>query len=245
MAWGPTICFLLNTFTFLPLIVLLFMMHTENRRAELEKMDRKSGTGMLAGYLYAIQTPRIRNMLIVASIAGFLVAPYILLMPVYAKDAVNAGAASLGLLMAIAGVGSVLGALWAAGTNDNRRDMLIAVSVVAGAAGLLGLSLFTALPLALILVFIIGIFDTMTPTLVNTALQVETEDRYLGRVMSLLTLLLLGAPRIGVLILGALAEVTSITVALGASALTCLIVGGAIALLLLKRRNAAAQALAD
>lgn len=66
------------------------------------------------------------------------------------------------------------------------------------------LGITTTLPVAGVLLALVGLAATGTMTLVNAGVQVATPDSYRGRIMSLYTLLAAGMPPLGGWLLGTL-----------------------------------------
>jgi MFS family permease len=108
------------------------------------------------------------------------------LLPVYAKDILEGGATSLGLLRAAPAVGAVGTALFLARHPMKRqvgRKMLAAVALFGLSTIAFGLStsLFSALPALIVL----GAADEVSVYLRQTLVQVRTPDEYRGRVSAL------------------------------------------------------------
>ena len=142
---GVSACFFVNAATFLPpLVVLLMYRSTASVNA---KAARTAGRGQVrAGLRYAWGTPAIRVCLIMAAASGMLFSLGASL-PLLATKVLRLGGGGYGLLMAIFGVGAILGALLAAasgGTPAFRTIRLLAVltglSIIA-TAGALGVGM--------------------------------------------------------------------------------------------------------
>jgi MFS family permease len=115
---------------------------------------------------------------------------YIPLMPIFAVDILQVGADGQGWLMGIGGIGSLLTSIWfAARGGGTSKTLLIigggvlsGVSVVAFALTSLWVGSFA---LAMILMFIMGVFNTMQNTALQASMQVLVPDHIRGRVMGL------------------------------------------------------------
>ncbi|MCH7484204.1 MAG: MFS transporter, partial [Chloroflexi bacterium] len=119
---------------------------------------------------------------------SFFAMAYVPLMPVFAKDILNVGPRGMGMLLGISGVGSLLTTIWFAGWGANTRKgiLIIGGGLLGGlmvvAFGLTSLW-FESYPLALGLLFFVGVFSTMQNTALQSALQVMVPDHIRGRVM--------------------------------------------------------------
>ncbi len=145
-------------------------------------------------------------LLLMTALFTFFGFPYTTLMPVFAVDVFHRGATGLGILIAMAGIGALVGSLVVAYLGDFRRKGLL----------LLGLCVGTGAALILFAnsgIFYLGVFSllfvgatSMSYTPVNNTLilsNVSPEMR--GRVMSLYTMAFSLMP-LGSLCLGAIAD---------------------------------------
>lgn len=135
------------------------------------------------------------------------------MMPVFASAVYNAGATGLGNLLAILGVGGLLGSFAAAVAGGARRKPLLLLSD----GVLLGVMLivfanapfFTA---ALILAVPLGFVQAIYTTLNSTLFQISAPPEMRGRAMSLYTLGQLLQP-VGVIPLSAIADTAGVRLA--------------------------------
>ncbi len=150
--------------------------------------------------------PAIRAILLllaVVSLSGF---PYVVLMPVFAREVLGGGPHTLGLLMAASGVGALTGALWLAARPSVLG--LGRVVVVAGAICGLGLAGFgLSRWLWLSLPMVVGVGGGMMVQMAgsNTLVQTLVDEDKRGRVMSFYTLAFFGMAPFGSLLAGGLA----------------------------------------
>jgi hypothetical protein len=82
--------------------------------------------------------------------------------------------------------------------------------------------------LSLVFVVITGATNAIRQILANSLIQLNTEEAFHGRVMSIFNLLFNGMSRLGALGVGSVAELMGVPWALGASAIICVIIGMAI-----------------
>lgn len=107
------------------------------------------------------------------------------LLPVFTEKDLHRGADALGLLVAVTGVGGILGSLASGASRFFRpsgRTLLIQ-SMLSGIA-LVAFALATTFPLALAAMFFLGVFQAGYLASINVLLQSTTPDAYRGRVMS-------------------------------------------------------------
>jgi len=138
------------------------------------------------------------------------------------------------------GVGSLVGALVAA-----SRATITPSTFILAALGLGALLLCAALApwyaLTLVVLIVLGVFSTTYSSSTNTVLQLNSQEEYRGRVLSLYTLLFAGTTPIGGAITGALAEAWGIRPTMAVEAGIC-VVGALVGVLYLRRHPSTPEA---
>jgi MFS family permease len=142
-------------------------------------------------------------LLALASLVGM---PYTVLMPIFADEILGGGPHTFGWLMAAAGVGALMGALFLAA----RRTVLGLgkfIPLMAGVfgAGLIAFSFSRVLWLSLFLRVVTGLGFMAQMAVSNTLLQTIVEEDKRGRVMSFYTMAVMGTMPFGSLLAGAMA----------------------------------------
>jgi predicted MFS family arabinose efflux permease len=160
----------------------------------------------------------------VFSVLGF---PFLVLMPVVARDVLHTDARGYGLLMAAVGVGAMLGALGlaVAGRRVHKGRALLAGGAAFGAL----LALFAAarsVAGALALLALAGCAMIVTTALANTMLQTLVPDALRGRVMAFYAFVFVGMAPLGAFQAGLVAEHTGAPVAIALGGAGCLIAAG-------------------
>lgn len=155
------------------------------------------------------------GLIAIASIFGF---PYAMLLPVFARDVLHAGAPGLGWLLSATGVGSLTGGITVAALAGRARRGRLLLAAAAGFAVLVGaFSLSRSLPLSLLLLALAGFCIIPFTATVNALLQTLTPDSLRGRVMSVYVFMFLGMTPVGSLQAGAAARWIGAPAALTAS----------------------------
>jgi len=153
------------------------------------------------------------------SIFGF---PYLVLMPVFARDVLHVGAAGLGFLMASVGIGAVVAALGVAAFG--RRLPKGRLLVWGGPAFGLAIAAFALtpwVPLAVGILVVSGGAMIANNAVTNTLLQTIVPDGLRGRVMGAYTSVFVGMAPLGAYQAGWLAERVGVQVAVAAGGLVC------------------------
>ncbi|MGH7813971.1 MAG: MFS transporter [Candidatus Binataceae bacterium] len=206
IAWlGTGTCFFINGISFLAVIFSLYLMVIPPRTIA------GAGETMLkqlrAGLAYVRRHRRISRHMMLASAANGFGYQYLVLLPVFARDVLHGSARAYGFLLAILGLGSVIGAATLASrvsTKEIRNNLIAGLLVSAVGIAVFGLSPWLYLSLAAQMVIGAGLtnFRAGNTTLVQLALDNDLR----GRVMSTYQLSAVGMTPIGALTIGYLGE---------------------------------------
>jgi MFS family permease len=137
---------------------------------------------------------------------GFLAMPYRTFMPKYAQDVMGLDAAGLGILTAAPGMGSLISSIAMASLGDFRSKgkLLLGSGLVMGLA-LVGFASTQSFAVALVLLAFVGAAGNVCMVTNRTLIQVNCEDQYLGRAMSMY-MMTFGLTRLGTIPTGAIAD---------------------------------------
>jgi MFS family permease len=217
---GPGWCFFANGLSFLAVIGALAAM-------KVPPLAQSAGRGSVwanlkEGVIYVRSSPTIAALISLAVIPSLFAMPYQSQMPAFAESVLGVGAHGLGLLMSAAGLGALVGALGVAtflrGSPPGK--------VLMGAAALFGIGLVTfsvsrSFELSLALLICVGLTTMVYNSLMQTSLQMLSEDRMRGRVLSLLSISTFGVMPLGQLLIGSVAELTNAPIAVGIGGALC------------------------
>ena len=202
---GVVACFLLNGVSYLAVLAGLLAMRLPAHIPQSTPLSAWQGFREVVGYL---RNDRLASTLVVLtaimSVFGF---PYLVLMPVFARDVLGAGAAGYGALTASVGFGAVAGALTVA--VFSRRIAKGRTLVVAGTSFGLLLALFAtsrSFVLSMALLALVGCAMIVNNALTNTMLQTLVPDHLRGRVMGFYSFMFVGMAPLGSFQAGVFAE---------------------------------------
>jgi MFS family permease len=174
--------------------------------------------GVISSFTEGVQFVRGRPVLWQIMLLDFLTTmftAYRALLPVIARDVLQAGAGGFGLLSSAISLGAVIGSTLmfrlGLGGISGRLVLLttIAYSLMVAAVG--QVSVFSV---ALLGTALLGFLDAISQTIRNTLVQLETPNEIRGRVSALLYMLARGGPAIGQALIGGLATFLGIPTAL-------------------------------
>jgi len=221
---GEAGCFWINALSYVAMLVGLSRMDAVTRAAPT---TASPVAHLKEGVRYAFRPGPIRNLLLLLGLMSSLGFQYMTLLPVYAREILRANADAYGLLASAFGVGS----LAAAGILTRRLERWdlrrnLRLGLLSAGVGLAAFAWSRVLWLSLAMGFLVGFGLILYVASTNTMLQMSTEDRYRGRVMSLYTLMFLGTAPIGSLVSGTIAQHVGAPVATSFSA--CVLLTGAL-----------------
>ena len=185
---GMEWCFLINAVSYLAVIVGLLAMRADELRPN--RAPREPGA-IRDGFRYAWRTAGLRRPLVLMSVLFLFSFNYSVLMPLFAERTFHGDAGTLGLLLSVTGVGSLLGALVMAGRpNPSERRLALAavgvgiVTTLVAFAPTLGVAVAAMLPL--------GVASIVFFVTANSVLQLTSRPEMRGRVMALYGIVFLG-----------------------------------------------------
>jgi len=162
------------------------------------------------GLLFTWNREGLRNVVLIASLINFLLAPFSVLLPFYVQLYLKAGAAWYGFLIAALSAGSIAGFLLAGALKlaPTARGRLLLAGLVVGPILLGALGFATAAPLALLMIFGGGLAFGLVNIYLITLIQLSTPAELRGRVLGLLTTLTTGLLPLGMALSGVLGDLT-------------------------------------
>jgi MFS family permease len=185
--------FFVNAVSFMAVVLALAAM----RKRELHRYHRPSKRpGVREGLAYAWSIKQIRSTILLLGVVGTLVYNFPTFLTLMAHDTFDGGAGLAGLLMAILGVGTIIGALAAAlRANPTARTVI-------GTGALLGLALMAAAAMPSELTFMVtlvpvGVLAVFFGSTANGHMQIWSAPELRGRVMAIYSALTLGTTVIG------------------------------------------------
>jgi MFS family permease len=204
--FGAGICFLVNAISFMAVIISLLFMKLQPSNS-VRPVKKKITSELTDGFRYIRRTPDLGMILLMVSVVSLLVLPYETLMPVFAKVVFKGDASTFGYIRSFIGIGAIVGTIFLASLKSGAdlKFVLLTNTIILG-IGLIFFSLVTNFPVAMVFAIIFG-FGTMAQTTVClTIIQVQTEAKMRGRVMSYLLMAMTGMLPLGGLIVGAISQ---------------------------------------
>jgi len=221
-AWGIGWCFGLNAISFLASLVSLAMLDLRGMRGARRPLRGALWTQLADGLRYAARTPTLSFPLLLLAVIGTFGYNFGVVFPLLARYALDLDAIGFGSLNTAMGIGSLVGALGVAARLSPSRPALL-ISGGAFSVLLLAVAFIPWYALTLIALAAMGVASVTYSAVTNTTLQLNSDEHYRGRVLSLYTLLFAGSTPIGGAVTGWLADRWGIRDALALEAGLCVL----------------------
>lgn len=219
--FGAACCFAVDAVLMIPTILLLAAMRFDARPVA---SDDQCGPicSLLEGIRYMWSVPVLRTVILAIALLSTFGFSYTVLLPMFAEK-VYAGTPELyGRMLMVTGIGAMLAALMIAFLKRARflPKFLIIGNVVVGVS-LAVISVSPPLFVFFMMLFCAGFGSVLVGASSNTLVQLNLDERFRGRVISLYTMAFTGTFPFGTLLLGGLNEVFGVEPCLGFCALVC------------------------
>ena len=219
---GLAACFYANALSFVAVLAILFYIKMPEGDPPKEPLDLRRSLAEGLRYVSTERWPRTLVLLTATlSIFGF---SFLTMLPVFARDVLDVGAAGYGLALAAVGVGAVTAALGVAAFGSRVRQGRTALA----SAGVLGfaITLMALLPYLLptiVLAAIAGCAMAASGITTNTLLQRQSPDHLRGRVMGFYSFVALGMAPFGSLQAGWISEHLGVRASFAIGGTVCLL----------------------
>ena len=210
-------------------VVLLLLKGVKQPSPEVHESP---GRSLISGLRYVWGNQTVLVLLVIAFLLNLFGAPYrYSFLPLFARYILEAGPTGYGMLTSMAGLGALLAALWVVSLgNFKRKGLLVVLGSLAWPASLLLFAMSTWYYLSLALVFIAGIAQAITWTVMAALILSNTAQHMRGRIMGLRTGVIISLP-FGNVLAGVAAERFGAPVAQGVYAVSAIFIMLAIILL--------------
>lgn len=162
---------------------------------------------LIDGINYVRGNRTVLLLLLIAFLLNLLAAPYrYAFLPLFSRYVLHAGPTGYGMLTAMAGVGALAAGLWVVSLGNFRsKGRMLVWGSLAWCASLVLFALSTSYSVSLAFVFVAGLAQAITWTVIATLILGNTTHAMRGRVMGLRTGVVIALP-LGNFMAGAVAD---------------------------------------
>jgi MFS family permease len=203
MGEGPV--FFINAVTFFAVVFAVLAMRLPAHK-KVDRLHTKTKE-LQDGLRFAWSQQSIRGALVMVGTISLVGTSAAVLMPVFAAQVFHSGPQSLGLLLGVTGIGSLVGALTLA-----RRGNVTGIENIISLAGIMGgfsLLVFASINIFWLAMLVLPVLGFSLTTLVassNAYIQLNVPDHLRGRVMSIFTVTFHGIMPVGAFLVGLAGE---------------------------------------
>ncbi|MDZ8056304.1 MAG: MFS transporter [Aulosira sp. ZfuVER01] len=223
--FGAASCFLVDSISYVPFVsaILTTQFRPVPNKSSLQKTNILQN--LKEGFGFAYDFIPIRYVLYLQILICFMVMTHVNLIPIFVGEILNGNAETLGFLMTASAFGSIIAGLYLM----LREEVTGLVKLIAYSASILGLGLILFsrahnLEICLVLIFIVGMTNTLTLAAISNFVQlILVDENKRGRVTSIFTTGFLGILPFGNLFFGGLASQLGVNNALLFGGIFCLI----------------------
>ena len=204
-------CFVFNAASYVAVVVAMFLirsdqLHPSARSARAPRQVRE-------GFRYAWSQPTLRTTIVMLVLIGTFTFEFSTTLPMLAEFTFDGGPTALAIMTSLMGAGAVIGGLVVAAAGPPTPTRLIAVAAGFGVA-VGAIAIMPTIGLVYAVMPFVGVASVSMIALSNATLQLHSDPKMRGRVMSLFSMALIGSTPIGGPIVGWLGDHASPRVAL-------------------------------
>ena len=218
---GVGMCFFQNGVSYIAVIASLLAMRLPPFHPRPGAASAWSGFREVLAFIRMHR--RVETLVVLTATLSVFGFPFLVMMPVFARDVLHVQAAGYGALTAAVGVGAMLGAL-AIAVNSRRivrRGRLMTVGGTAFGICVLAFALSRSFAVSLVFLALAGCAMIVNNALTNTLLQTLVPDELRGRVMGFYSFVFVGLSPLGAFQAGVFAEHFGAPAAIGMGATIC------------------------
>jgi MFS family permease len=205
-------CFFANAASFVAVVAALLMVRYDEAKSGLApahsvKDRRALWRDLTDGFRYVWKRQRVFMLLLISAVTSLFGAPYLAMMPLFARDILHMGETGLALMMGMSGAGAFIGALTLAYLgNFKYKGWFVLGGSFFFALCIVGFALSIHVYTSLAFIFGMGFSIVCSVAVTNTLLQQLVRDEMRGRVLSMFMLSFIGTMPIGNLVAGTASE---------------------------------------
>ncbi len=206
-SYGMGPCFVIACVVLVPALLFLLPLKIPTAAPGFGAAAQTSVLGSIAqGINYVRRNRVLTGLLLMGAALTIFAMPYLTLLPVFARDILDAGASGLGWLGAMGGAGAIAGSLTVAAFSNPRQVKALMITGGISLGPFIALFAFsTVFSLSLALVLLAGYMFQIFMTSNFTLVQIISPDYIRGRVLSI-RMIAAGMGPLGMVMLGAGAE---------------------------------------
>ena len=191
---GMGLCFIFNAVSYIAVLIALSMIDTKQLQPSSPVPPSKGQ--ITEGFKYMLSTPALFNSLFMMAVIGTIAYEYQISMPLFARFALHGDASVYAAIATSVGVGMLFGGILNASSKNNSKTKLFYSALVVGVLTIIA-SFTTSLLFAVIAFAFMGASMIIFTNTSNSMLQVNTDPKMRGRIMSFWNMAFQGSTAVG------------------------------------------------
>lgn len=221
--YGPGLLFLLNGLSMFPVLYVYWNLPLEGR-PDTNQICRNLFRDVYDGLCYTRKKLPLYASILSLLCISMLIINYNVISPVYADRVLHEGVTGFGMITTSIGFGSFIAAIWSATqTQATPGPKTLFGSGILASLTLLFLGMNTHYQIALFLFACFGFFNLIFVIAANTIIQLHTDLAHRGRMLSLYSLVFLGATPPGNMLTGTMIQYFDIRMGISLCAIAALL----------------------
>ena len=218
-AAGAAAAFALNACSY---VALIHALHRWKKPSVARTLPRETlGSAIVAGMRYASMSPNLLKVLGRSAVFGLAAVVVLALLPLVAKDLIQGGAFTFGVLLGCFGAGAIIGALLNSRVRSIwRNETIVRATFLVYGASTLVLAFSHQMWLSCLALLPAGACWVMTLSLFNVTVQLSTPRWVVGRMLAAYQTASFGGMTLGSWLWGELADLHGVETALIAASAT-------------------------
>ncbi len=225
--FGVAPLFLLNTISFIAVIIGLFMIDQQTLYVSPSKRtdEKKLSTfeSLREGLFYVWHMPTVLLVIVLIGVIALFGVNFNVMLPLYATDVFHTGSVGFGFISAAYGLGALFSALWVAWGNRKPSIRVLLIAAFAFSMLEIAFALSHVYALSFPLLAGVGFAQIVMTATTNTTVQTVTPNHLRGRVISVYLLVYAGGMPLGNLLAGELTTLFGAPIAFLIGAIACLL----------------------
>jgi MFS family permease len=216
-------CFIINAISYIAVLVVFLLINTKHLHTSALVAATKGQ--IREGFNYILKTPVLFNSLTLMAVVGTLTFEWQASMPLFARFILHGDALTYSAITVALSIGMLVGGLYTARTGHVTQKRLVWAAFLLGVFTIIA-SFATTLIFALITFAFVGLFMIMFANLSNSLLQINTDQKMRGRIMSFWNMAFQGSTAVGGPLIGGIGQLYGAQWSLAVGGIAALVAGG-------------------
>jgi predicted MFS family arabinose efflux permease len=220
-------CFVVNAVSFLAVIPMIVFVKSHATHSPPGLNVTSFINGIKEAVVYLRRQERIVLSLTLVALTSLCIMPHLTLLPLLVRDILGKGPETLGWMWLSSGLGSILVTV-SLGRNffdTNRKLNILFIGAWGSASCLFVFAFLRFMPALHLFMFLIGAFVTLVSLASQVFIQKEVDSNLRSRILGVWGTLFQGMFPVGSILVGSLAQATSIPMAFMVASATLMVTG--------------------